>query len=196
MSLMISAIEEGEIPPEIPELAGKKALEFSPSLRPLSRLLQNKGARFTARLGSKGDREAEKDSCFVLSHWEALPFLDGAWDFFLIRASLLKGDVTRLLREAARVLSPQGMILFTDIHPHSPILPRDLPKGAGGDEERRGLERAFKGFREAGFSVQRVRETFFEGPLRKFFVSAGEKKILEGLKKTPFLIFFLAKKDG
>lgn len=183
--------EEREVRSHLTDVAGKKVLEISPRQRPLSGFFREKGAALVARLGGAGDKEAS-----LLSHLENLPFLDASLDLVLVRPAFLKGAHGRLLRETSRILASGGAVLVSDLHPFSVMVQKEhLGSPAGEEGMGPGFERYFKLCREAGLHLRSVRELFFEGSLRKFFVSAEEKKVFEGLRRTPFLIFFLLNKD-
>lgn len=193
---MISFAEEREISPWFSYLNDKKVLEISPRHVSFSTTLKAHGARVVARVGSmKEKEEAEKGpENFVLSHWENLPFVDHSWDFILLRTSFLKGKTGRLFREVGRVLSPEGVVCLIDLHPFSVMVQGEHLKNPVSEEGLGpGFEHYFKFLKEAGLTIDAVREVFFDGSFRKFF--ADQKKgLFESLRRTPFLILFLLKK--
>jgi SAM-dependent methyltransferase len=195
---MVSFVEERELRTRLPELAGQKALEISPQHRPLTSLLKEKGAKSVARLGGLKEKETPgaKEETFILSHWEHLPFLDNSWDFVLLRAAFLKGGLGRILRESSRILKRQGLVMVCDLHPFSRRVQEEHLKNPVGEEGvGPGFERYFRFYRDSGLRLHAVKELFYEGSLKKFFVSKEEQKEFDQLRRTPFLIFFLLKKE-
>ncbi len=191
--------EEKELRPRIPTLKGCRALEISPRQSSLTSLLQLMSPSLIARVGGKREKEMAMvpDAHFVLSHWESLPFVEGSWDFILLRNQFSKLSLSRVLREASRVLKPGGMILLSDFHPFSEMVQKEHMKSpVGEDALNPGFEKYFKFFKESDLNLDSVKEFFFDGSLRKYFEgSSSHKEMFESLRKTPFLIFFLLQKE-
>lgn len=197
---LIFSVEEKELRQRLPELTQKKVLEISPRQKPFTEFLTEKGSKFIVRLGGPKEKETagagNPAEVFILAHWESLPFLNESSDFVLMRMASLRGSLARMLREVGRVLRPQGVILFTDLHPFSQMIQKEHLKNPVGEEGLGpGFERYFKWFREAGLRVDTVKEIFFEGALRKFFATEDQKKYFDQVRRTPFLIFFSLRKD-
>jgi SAM-dependent methyltransferase len=200
---LIHGTEDKEFRSRVPDLSGKKALELAPRQKSSGAFLREKGANLVARLGGTREKEMlDRDPSsapdpFILSHWESLPFLDSCFDFILLRSSLLKVSLGRVLREAGRVLDTKGSLLLSDLHPFSQMVQRDHLKNPVGEEGMGpGFERYAKWFREAGFRFEWVREIFFEGTMKKAFgVSEDRQQAFDGLRRTPFLILFSLKKE-
>ena len=172
---------------------GEKVLEISPRHKPLTPIFGKGGASLIVRLGGTREKEMARvqEEIFVLSHWENLPFLDHSFDCIVLRTAFLKGNVSRLLREASRVLKPEGLLMMSDLHPFSLGVQQEHLKSSVGEESMGpGFERYFKFFRESGLALESVKEMFYDGSIRKFFESNSGKKTFEGLRRTPFLIFF------
>ncbi len=184
---MISFVEGREFSSRLPDLTQKKVLEIAPLQKSFAPLFREKGAAVVTSLGSaKEQAMGGQEGGFVLSSWEHLPFLEASWDSVFLRLPLLpvlKGSKEKILREARRVVKEKGSIGWSDFHPFS------LKNPSGGE----GFEGCFKLFQEAGLTIDWVKESFFDGSLKKFF---GEKQngVFERLRKTPFLILFGLKK--
>jgi SAM-dependent methyltransferase len=198
---LIHRVEDKEFRMRVPDLSHKKALELAPRQKSCSVLMKEKGAALIARLGGTKEKElmdpASTAETFILSHWESLPFLDSSFDFILLRSAFLKVNPGRVLREAGRVLDTKGSLLLCDLHPFSAVVQKEHLKNPVGEEGMGpGFERYAKWFREAGFRFEWVREVFFEGSMRKAFGNNEElARGFEGLRRTPFLILFLLKKE-
>jgi len=185
--------EGKEIKPRLPSLIGEKVLEISPRHKPLTSLFKKEGAAIVMRLGGTREKEIARieGEIFILSHWESLPFLDHSFDCIVLRTAFLKGNISRLLREASRVLKPEGLLIMSDLHPFSLGVQQEHLKSPVGEESLGpGFERYFKFFRESGLALESVKEMFYDGSIKKFFESDSGKKTFESLRKTPFLIFF------
>lgn len=191
--------DEKEMKPRLPSLIGEKVLEISPRHKPLTSLFAKGGASLIVRLGGTREKEMArvprmKEEIFILSHWESLPFLDHSFDCIVLRTAFLKGNVSRLLREASRVLKPEGLLILSDLHPFSLGVQQEHLKSPVGEESMGpGFERYFKFFRESGLALESVKEMFYDGSIKKFFESDSSKKNFESLRKTPLLIFFFLK---
>lgn len=195
---LILSIEEKELRPRLPDLTGKTVVEVSPRQRPMTSLLKEKGVKVIARVGGTKEKEmiASVGESFVLSHWESLPFLEKSTDLALLRVAWLRGSVGRLLRECGRILMPQGTVILSDLHPFSVFTQREHLKSPVGEEGMGpGFGRYVKWFREAGLTFEWVKEIFFEGGMKKYFTTDEEKRQFAQLRRTPFLIFFLLKKE-
>lgn len=197
---LIHGVEDREFRARLPALSQKKALEIAPRQKSESLLLQEKGAALIARLGGVKEREstdpASQVGTFILSHWESLPFLDSSFDFILLRSAFLKVSLGRVLREAGRILDTKGSVLLSDLHPFSqPVQKEHLKNPVGEEGMGPGFERYLKWFREGGFRFEWVREIFFEGSMRKALGAEDQTRIFETLRRTPFLILFLLKKE-
>ena len=201
---LIFSVEDKELKPRFPELRQKRVLEVSPKQKSFSAALKEKGAKLVARVGGAkevtGAKEKETHGgggeMQVMSHWESLPFLDGSSDVVLLRTSLIKGSLGRLLREASRVLSPKGTVLLSDLHPFSSMVQKEHLKNAVGEEGLGpGFERYTKWFRDAGLKMDWVKEIFFEGGFKKFLSDEEQRQHFDQLRRTPFMIFFSLKKE-
>lgn len=197
---MVFFVEEREIRNRLPDLIGKRALEVSPRHDPFSPVFKEKGAKVVARIGGTKEKETAAErkggEAFILSHWENLPFLEASWDFVLLRTAFLKGGFGRILREISRVLKPDGVVMVCDLHPFSAMVQKEHLKNPVGEEGiGPGFERYFKFYRDSGLRLQAVKEIFFEGSFKKFFASAQDQKLFEQLRRTPFMILFLLKKE-
>ena len=180
---LIFSVEEKELKSRLPDLTGKRVLEVSPRQRSanlMTGLLKEKGAKVIARVGGTKEKElgVGPGETFILSHWESLPFLDSSTDFVLLRIAFLKGSLGRLLREAGRILTPQGTAILVDLHPFSTMVQSEHLKNPVGEEGLGpGFERYGKWIREAGLKFEWVKESF------------------DQIRRTPFLIFFQLKKE-
>lgn len=180
---LVFSVEEKELRSRLPNLTGKRVLEVSPRQKPanlMTGLLKEKGAKAISRVGGTKEKElgAGPGETFILSHWESLPFLDSSTDFVLLRVAFLKGSLGRLLREAGRILTPQGTVILADLHPFSTTVQVEHLKNPVGEEGLvPGFERYAKWIREAGLKFEWVKESF------------------DKIRRTPFLIFFLLKKE-
>lgn len=203
---LVFSVEEKELRSRLPDLTGKRVLEMAPRQKLknlMTGLLKEKGAKVIARVGGTKEKEmgVGPGETFLLSHWESLPFLDKSSDLVLLRLAFLKGSVNhpslgRLLREAGRILAPQGTVLLADLHPFSTTVQREHLKNPIGEEGLGpGFERYVKWIREAGLKLEWVKESFFEGGMKKFFTTEGEKRQFDQIRRTPFLIFFQLKKE-
>jgi SAM-dependent methyltransferase len=93
---------------------------------------------------------------------EPLPFVDDAFGLVLLSHALeVAADPQRLLREAARVLAPGGMLALTGMHPASGWLPWLLWRGQRGVNLESPL-RIGHWLRSAELNVERVRRV---GPM-------------------------------
>ncbi len=197
---MLLFTEEKEVRPRLPSLSGCKFLEIAPRQASLTPMVKSMGPALMARVGGQREKEMPSDptASFILSYWESLPFLESSWDFILLRQHFSKVSLSRLLREASRIVKPGGMILLSDFHPFSRLIQREhLKSVVGEDSIGPGFEKYFKFFRDAGLSVDSVKESFYDGSLRKFFQgSKSRQDLFESLRKTPFLIFFLLQKES
>ncbi len=191
-------VDDREIRPRLPDLSGRKVIEIAPRQRPLGPLFREKGARLVSRVGGTKERESSTDpkaDPFILSHWENLPFLDASWDFAVVRVSLLRAPLGRILREVSRVLAKKGGAILSDLHPFSATVQKDHLKNPVGEEGMGpGFERYLKIFREVGFEIEWVREIFFEGVMRRFFATEEQKRVFEEIRRTPLMILFSLRK--
>ncbi|QQR81565.1 MAG: class I SAM-dependent methyltransferase [Deltaproteobacteria bacterium] len=191
--------EQKELKSRLPSLSGCKVLEIAPRESSLTPMIRSMNPALMVRVGGQKEKEMPSDESaeFVLSHWENLPFLEGSWDFILLRPHFSKISLSRILREASRILKSGGMILLSDFHPFSHMIQKEhLRSVVGEDSLGPGFERYFKFFRESGLTVDSVKEFFYDGSLRKFFQTSGnDQELFENLRKTPFLIFFLLQKE-
>ena len=85
-----------------------------------TRILRNVGARMVVSLDWSREmlRRQAADTERVCGDAMRLPFADGAFD--LVNASLMAGDISDLcawLSEIARVLAPNGRVIYSDFHP-------------------------------------------------------------------------------
>ncbi len=191
---LIFSIEDKELKPRLPELAQKRVLEVSPRQKSFASVLKEKGAQMVVRVGGTKEKDLPAEN-FVVSHWESLPFLEGSTDVIVLRTSLLRGSLGRLIREASRILVPQGTVLLSDVHPFSTVTQKDHLKNPVAEEGLAlGFERYSKWFRDAGLRMDWVKEIFFEGGLKKFLPAAAQQNF-EGLRRTPFMIFFSLRKE-
>jgi len=194
---LIHSVEEKECQQRMPDLSHKKGLELAPRQKTCVDFLKNKGASLAVRAGGMKEKDVLSDHPFVMAHWESLPFLDGSFDFLLLRSAFLKVSLGRVLREAGRVLNAKGSLLLCDLHPFGVSVQKEHLKSPVGEEGMGpGFERYTKWFREAGFRLEWVREIFFDGSMKKVFGSSEEQqKSFDGLRRTPFLIIFSLKKE-
>lgn len=191
---LIFSIEDKELKPRLPELSQKRVLEVSPRQKSFASVLKEKGAQMVVRVGGTKEKDLPAEN-FVVSHWESLPFLEGSTDVIVLRTSLLRGSLGRLIREASRILVPQGTVLLSDVHPFSTITQKDHLKNPVAEEGLApGFERYSKWFRDAGLRMDWVKEIFFEGGLKKFLPAAAQQSF-ETLRRTPFMIFFSLRKE-
>lgn len=199
---MVFFLEDREMRSLLPDLSGKMALEISPRQKPALNLLKGKGAGFVGLLGGTKEKELaaamDPESAFVFARQESLPFVDGGWNFALLRTTFLKGSLGKALREVARVLNSKGSVFLSDLHPYSLAAQKESLKTVTSEsnQEPTGFEGYFKNFQEADLEMELVRELFYEGTLKKFFASDEEKKAFDALRKTPLLIQFLLKKKS
>src|SRR5262245_40388541 len=167
MRELILFSEEREIKPRLPLLTGLRALEIAPRHRSLTPMLNKVGAKLVTCMGGTKEKEISKNEGeFVLSHWETFPFLENSWDFVLFRSSFLKSKVTRMVKEAGRILKRGGIFWWSELHPFSSIVQKENMKNPVVEEGLEpGFERVAKAAREAGFQLDLVKEVFVDGSL-------------------------------
>ena len=192
---MVSFAEEKGFRSSVAELMPAKVLEIAPRQRSLSAFFKEKGAEVT-RLGGAVEQEmGTPGAAFVFSHWENFPFLDATWGAVFLRLPFLRESKGRALREAGRLVKEGGKLYLTDFHPFSLSVQKEaLKSAASADGMGPGFEWYFRLFQELGLKIESVQEVFFDGSLKKFF--GKEEKLLEPLRRTPFLILFGLRKES
>lgn len=118
------AAEAHALAPELQRCTGAYALQISTAAiaPPASPLLDRWVHLSLASCRATGDLHARID--------EPLPFVDDAFGLVLLSHALeVAPDPQALLREAARVLAPGGMLALTGMHPASGWLPWLLWRG-------------------------------------------------------------------
>lgn len=122
------AAEAQALAPELQRCAGTYALQVSAIARdlpPASPMLDRWVHLHLDGSHCKGDLHTRLD--------EPLPFVDDAFGLVLLSHALeVAPDAQALLREAARVLAPGGMLALTGMHPASGWLPWLLWRGQRG----------------------------------------------------------------
>lgn len=103
------------------EYKGKVMLQVSGAGKPLLGKASHKRLKSVLSLGIPGKRDQEmSDYPVVVTDLDALPFDEGAVDFLVLHHVLeFSDDPHAVLREAARVLSPQGHMLIICFNPYS-----------------------------------------------------------------------------
>ena len=191
---LIFSVEDKELKPRLPDLSQKRVLEISPRQKSFVPVLKEKGAKLVVRLGGTKEKNMSTEA-FIVSHWESLPLLDQSTEVVVLRTSLIRGSLGRLIREAGRITASRGTVLISDFHPFSTMTQADHMKNAVAEEGLSpGFERYSKWFRDAGLRLDWVKEVFFEGGLKKLLPAAAQQNF-EMLRRTPFMIFFSLKKE-
>lgn len=151
------AAEAQALAPELQRCAGTYALQVSAvahDLPPASPMLDRWVHLHLAGNRCAGDLHTRLD--------EPLPFLDDAFGAVLLNHALeVAPDAQSLLREAARVLAPGGMLALTGLHPASGWLPWLLWRGQRGVSLESPL-RVGHWLRGAALNVERVQRV---GPM-------------------------------
>ncbi len=127
----------------MPDMRRKTALDLGCGTGRYSKILMNRGASHTVGLDLSAEMLRRAIAQVrVRSNMTELPFCDSAFD--VIVAGLAIGHVDKLnrwMREAARALKPDGVLLYSDFHPRA---------------AQAGLKRSFRAADGRRFEVRHV----------------------------------------
>jgi len=114
-----------------PEVAGRRALDLACGTGRYARLLVSSGAAAVTALDFSTAMLGRVSGCQrVQGSMMSLPFVNGAFDVVISGLAIgHASDVRRWMDEVSRVLSPGGVLLYSDFHPEA---------------ARAGLTRSFK----------------------------------------------------
>ncbi len=184
---MIHAAESAVLSSKLVDLTGQAsqaACEIAPRLHSLSPLLINRGASPVVSIGV-----LESSVVWAIrGRPDHLPLRSSSCQAVLCRPHFARREWMALLKEATRILQPDGILYLCDLHPFSPIVQEEYRKNPvteGGVPP--GSERYFKAFQANELVVRSVKESFFDMTFKKFFDEKG-KAVFEKVRKHPFLI--------
>jgi len=104
-----------------PEVAGRRALDLACGTGRYARLLVSTGAAVVTALDFSTAMLRRLSGCQrVQGSMMSLPFVNGAFDAVISGLAIgHASDVGQWMNEVSRVLSPGGMLLYSDFHPEA-----------------------------------------------------------------------------
>jgi SAM-dependent methyltransferase len=196
------AVERSETERLLPELAGKRVLDLGSGPGHYASLASVRGARTAVALDLTAEMAVAAPRPSLVGDAARLPFHDGCFD--VVVAALLVSyvdDRRSLFREVARVLSPGGVAVLSDLHPVASALGwRRSFQGPKGEPlvvhaAPPPVSEIEEGLASAGRAVAVLREAVIDSRLEPEFLRAGRADYAF-LRGTPLLLLVRAHKGG
>lgn len=186
----------------IGDVHGKRVLDLGAGTGHYAFWAMSHGARSAVALDFTAEMLAGAPRPAVVADAARLPFGAGAFDL-VVGALVMSfvGDRGGLLREAARVLGPGGVLVLSDMHEVASELGWERSfRGPGGerlvvDAPPPRIDAMRRGLGEAGFALTDVREPRIDERLRPEFRRAGRSDF-ETLRGLPVLQLYRARRGG
>lgn len=176
-------------------LVDQSALEISDGVGKFGRMLKERGAGLViqAEIGASTMMYAENAPIQSLYTVQAslrkLPFEEGYFDFVLGNfATPYQGDMTRAIREMARMMSVGGNGIFVDFHPFGLYAKRGAQRIKGMGVSIRGFEDYFRICKHNGLVINDIKEAFVDDTVRPLFTTDEEKSVYRRVKDSPLLL--------
>lgn len=200
LKTLLTLAAERLIPPLLPSLGGRTALEIAEGGGKFALTLKERGAPVVAMIEMGGGNAAittdtTRHLYVIRAHLRRLPFADGAFDFCVANlATPQQGDFARALKEISRVVAADGRIVIADFHPFGAYTKRGTQRLKPAESTFRGVADYFKLARLAGLTILDIREAFIDETLRALFATPEEKTVYRALKDTPLMVCLVARK--
>ena len=199
---MIAVSVDRVVGTSIPNLIDKSTLEINEGVMRFSPAMKEKGASLVVHVdigGFAGTYSSEGSTTGVFgirASIKNVPFEDGFFDFIVSDlATPHQGDISRSMKELGRLITPGGQALVVDFHPFGQFAKRGSARLRSTTSFVKGAEDYYKICGASGFSLNYIREAFFDETVRMHFETPEEKAAFRSIKDTPFLIFlFVSKK--
>lgn len=190
------------VPPLLPELANKSAIEIAEGTGRFAVPLKEHGAKLVASLEiGTGVPVTNTDSTrqlyVIRGSLRRLPFADAFFDFCIANlATPHQGDFLKSLKEIGRVMAPGADLVVADYHPFGSYAKRGSARIKPVESTLRGMGDYFKVARLAGLRVRDIRESFVDETMRAAFVTPEEKIAYRTLKDNPIMVCLLLRKGS
>jgi SAM-dependent methyltransferase len=198
----LTALERPETESLIGDVRGQRVLDLGAGTGHYASWAAAHGARGAVALDLTEAMLADGPRPAVVGDAASLPFRPGAFDL-VVAALVLSfvGDRAALLREAARVLSPGGSLVISDLH--EVASDRGWRRSfTGADGERLEIEAppprsgaVRHGLADAGFLLAEAREACIDERLEGEFRRAGRRDFAR-MRGLPVLQLYRARREG
>lgn len=195
-------LERPETEALIGDVRGRRVLDLGAGTGHYAAWARVHGARVSVALDLTPEMLARAPRPAVVADATRLPFRAGCFDVVVgaLVLSFVK-DRGRLLREAARVLCPGGVLVLSDMHEIASELGWERSfRGPGGerlviDAAPPRLEAMRRALDEAGFTLAEAREPRIDERLARAFRRAGRSDF-ETMRGLPVLQLYRACRGG
>lgn len=184
----------------MPALADRRTIEIGDGVGKSAQLLKEHGARMVVatEIGAGGGQsitDALTRMYMVRAGLGRLPFADASFDFAVANLiTTYQGDVSKAVKEIARVLTPGAGLILLDFHPFGPYAKRGAVRVRPTDTGLRGVADLFTVARVAHLKITDVREVFVDESVRAAFATTEEKQAYRALRDEPLIIAYTARK--
>jgi ubiquinone/menaquinone biosynthesis C-methylase UbiE len=191
------------VTPLIPNLVDKSSIELGEGETKFSALMKEKGSSVSIHVdisssGGSYPKETKKSGVHCIrSDVKNIPVEDGFFDYVVANLATSKqGDIVKAIKEVGRVLTLGGKGIIVDFHPFGRFAKKGATRLRSMESIIRGIEDYYKICKVSGFTLNYIKEAFFDETVRKYFVTPEEKSAFRSVKDTPFLIFLAVSKQG
>jgi len=178
--------------PAVSNFGDKSVLEISDGSAGFAGRIKEGGAAIAVHVNigrALPDQSIPRGIYEVIGSITALPFEDGFFD--IVIANLVtpnQGDISRAIREIARVITFGGGAVIVDLHPFGNFAKKGGLRLRPRESIIRGVEDYYKICKVAGLRLNSVREAFIDETTRQLFETDDEIYSFRLLKDTPLLI--------